>query len=164
MGVKDKRLTLDLCGGGALNVPYHEFSNLGIEVDREAIVEVHGAGETRSSRPTPWLTTLERICPIDESEVVVDRLELDQQPFVADPPLRFTVKFNAKEGFYEVNGDFDVHFAEHSRAEVENRVLDEIAFSWQDIAQEPDDSDLSPRPAEVRLELLARIQKDEKHG
>lgn len=160
IGVKDSDLVLDLIDGDSLKVPYATtFAELDIEVSPKTLVQVSGTGPHRTPHTKPQLATVHEICAVDQSDISLKSIELDNQPYVAEPPLNFSVQFDTDEGFFEVSGEFDIRFAEDTREEVLTRLTEEIEYSWAVIAKEDDDSRLSPRAGEVRTEMRERLQR-----
>lgn len=159
IGVQSQILVLDLLSGGQLELPYSNFADLELKVDPETIVQVSGTLDGSISTVGGRLSKVDWIRAVDEAEIVITKFAMGGRAYRANPPLRFTVQFDPEGEFYDVSGDFGIHFAELTRDSIRLRLLEELEISWQDLAQEQDIAKLAPRATQIRSEMLQRIEE-----
>lgn len=159
IGVKSTTLTLDLVNGGVVELPYTNFDDLGIQVEREQLVQVCGPA-TRSSPHKRWtIDPAEPIQVVDETPIELDHVWFGKEQFTIDPPAKYSLQFNEAEEFYEVQGDFEVYFTEATRKDVESCLRKVLESDWRDIAMEPDDETLAEGAQELRKHMQDRIKR-----
>ena len=100
------------------------------------------------------------IVPIDESPAQLDGFAVDNKRYLAVPPLRFRVRFDHRDGLYDLEGDLGIRLSADNRSLLEESVKEELAMLWNEYAQE-EPSLLSPKAQRLRGDLLRRFQEAE---
>ena len=108
-------------------------------------------------RPSPSAGQGARVgaAAIDVSPIVVRWIVFDTGEYIAEPPLRFEVSFDAEAGLFDLEGDFGVILCAETRDELEDVLADTLGLQWDEYALAGPDA-LSPKAQELRLELLQR--------
>ena len=107
---------------------------------------------SRSVSPTGDALT----AAIDESPIVRRSFTVGEIRCVAAPPLRFDVAFDQDTSTHELSGEFDITLSAPTRAELEEMLAETLELLWREYAEE-DPSALSPKAADLRTRLRARI-------
>src|SRR5262249_35875192 len=76
------------------------------------------------------LGNITEIIEVDESPMSVTTFRFGQSRYRAARPLEFAVAFNPTEGIYTAAGDFHMMVSAETRAELEDAVVDALAFLW----------------------------------
>ena len=108
-------------------------------------------------RPSPSAGQGARVgaAAIDVSPIVVRWIVFDTGEYIAEPPLRFEVSFDAEAALFDLEGDFGVILCAETRDELEDLLADTLGLQWDEYALAGPDA-LSPKAQELRLELLQR--------
>lgn len=93
---------------------------------------------------------------IDESPIVRRSFTVGEIRCVAAPPLRFDVVFDQDTSTHELSGEFDITLSAPTRAELEEMLAETLELLWREYAEE-DPAILSPKAADLRTQLRARI-------
>ena len=88
-------------------------------------------------------------------------MTLDGVAYRAAPPLRLTVRYDAREGLYDAEGDLGIWVSAPSRAALAREVHEALAMLWTEYAQERPEK-LSPKAKALRAEVRARLAPTDK--
>ncbi|MBA3727571.1 MAG: hypothetical protein H0W86_14350 [Armatimonadetes bacterium] len=125
-------LTLKLPNGRRLNCTYNDdFEPVLLENPREWI-QVRGEAVLNEDDSLKDLINISEIIEVDDNPVTVDSLAVADAMFTVTRPLTFKVAFESEEGIYTATGDFHMLISAETREELENSILEALAFLWQE--------------------------------
>jgi hypothetical protein len=125
-------LTLQLPNGRRLTCSYNDdFEPVLLENPREWI-QVRGEAVLNEDDSLKALNNITEIIEVDDDPVTVDSIAVDGATFTVTRPVTFQVAFEPEEGIYTATGDFHMLVSAETRAELENSVLEALAFLWQE--------------------------------
>ena len=78
------------------------------------------------------LNNITEIIEVDDRPVTVKSSTVDGVTLTVTRPLAFPVAFDPEEGIYTATGDFHMLVSTETRVELENSVLDALAFLWKE--------------------------------
>ena len=92
----------------------------------------------------------------EEDTIELRNVNLYNVPYRASPPLRFTVKYDALDRLYDLDGDFGIAVAAYSRADLHHELQEALSMLWIEYAEESPDR-LSPKARRLRTDLRKRL-------
>jgi hypothetical protein len=131
---QSRKLSLQLPNGRRLDCTYNDdFEPVLLENPREWI-QVRGEAVLNEDDNLIALNNITEIIEVDDRPVTVDSLTVDGVTLTVMRPLAFPVAFEPGEGIYTATGDFHMLVSTETRVELENSVLDALAFLWREYA------------------------------
>lgn len=131
---QSRKLTLWLPNGKRLECTYNDdFEPVLLENPREWI-QVRGEAVLNEDDNLIALNNITEIIEVDDRPVTVDSLTVDGLTLTVTRPLAFSVAFDPEEGIYTATGDFHMLVSTETRVELENSVLEALAFLWKEYA------------------------------
>lgn len=158
MNFETRSLRLKLLDGTSLDARYSKDFEPHLLEHRRGLMHFRGEPDYDGRDSIVALNRVDMILPIDESPMQLDGFAVDNKRYLAVPPLRFSVKFDHKDGLYDLEGDFDIRLCADDRSLLEESVKEELAMLWTEYAQEQP-ALLSPKAQRLRGDLLKRFQE-----
>ena len=93
---------------------------------------------------------------VDESPIEITELTLGNATYRPNPALRFNVTYVAKDGLYDLQGDFGIVTWAESRKDLEIALYEELDLLWTNYAQN-DPLRLSTDAKRLRAEIRSRL-------
>lgn len=94
----------------------------------------------------------------DGDHIEIGEFEFDDDLYVADPPLRFQVKFDSEIKLYDLQGEFGIILGARSWIDLTRDLNDTLRMLWEEYAKE-DPERLSGDARDLRDEIISRFRK-----
>ena len=103
------------------------------------------------------ISRVNKILPVDESPIEMNKVRINEQDYYADPPLKFEVTFDTKTFYYGLEGEFIYYIYDETRTDLEKTLEAELEFLWNEYAEEQTDP-LSLDALELQSKLRKRLK------
>jgi hypothetical protein len=122
-------------------------------------VQVTGKFTLDRNEHPKQLTDVYRVAPVDTSPMEFDKVRREGRTFTIAPPLKLALSLDEEsEQFYvATEEDLDLNVYAPTREQVVEEVAAQLAFNWDQYAQEPPEK-LAKGAQRLRDALLARVR------
>ena len=124
--------------------------------NRRQLVQV--IGKPMADEGNASLIEVTDIVEIHENRIEIGKFEFDDDLYIADPPLRFPVKFDPESELYDLRGEFGIILGARSQIDLMEDLNDTLRMLWEEYAKE-DPERLSGDARELRDEINCRFRK-----
>ncbi len=157
MNFEKRTIALTRPDGKSITAAYDENSEHSLIEHRRGWVRL--TGEVRYDPDGHPLSVAHArdLVAFDDDIVELDRLNLYNVPYRAEPPLRFKVTYNPQDQLFDLNGEFGISVSACSRSDLHQELHEAVSMLWIEYGQESPDR-LSPKAQRLRHLLRNRLK------